>query len=145
MDERVREAYEPIFDQIDVEEASQADIEGAFVNQYGLGDTRRYVRAFGAFARHAGMTIPALAPRVAAASTGATTTERPSKDRPPVGRSERRQKPDPAPRGPSGGGRAGSAGSAAINVNVEIPADWTEDQIKERLATVRRALEDSGS
>jgi hypothetical protein len=37
--------------------------------------------------------------------------------------------------------RVAETGGVNITLNVEIPADWTEEQIRARIAAVTRALE----
>lgn len=133
--ELVRESYKAIFNQIDVAEATREDIEGAFVNQYNLGDTSRYIRAFGALCRHAGIAVPALEPRhapaapdAAASASGGRPTNPPTQSRPAnTGGRPSARPPETAP-------------APVLTASIEIPADWTEEQIKERLALVKRLI-----
>jgi hypothetical protein len=131
----VRQAYAPIFEEVgDVSAATREQLEEAFVTQYDLGDTRRYIRAFGAMCRNAGIAVPALearaattdpAPRasVAAAAVPKSPPKPASTDAPPARRRER-------------------TGDVGIILSIAIPPDWSEDEIRERIAAVRRAVSD---
>jgi hypothetical protein len=142
----VRTSYEKIFAEVDVAEASREDLEGAFVHEYNLGDTRRYIRAFAKLCKHAGIPVTAFHKSGDATSTAATP-KTPTEQRAPV---QRKTKAAASPRSDAApkeapASRDGSKGPASgINVNIEIPADWTEDQIRERVATVKRALAEAG-
>jgi hypothetical protein len=134
--ELVRVAYDGVFSQVDVSEASRDDLEGAFVNVYNLGDTRRYLRAFARLCHHAGIEVPALEVRRTRASFATVQEPRPARstpDRPPTRepKSQRREARTDFP-------------TAGIHVNIEIPADWTEEQVRARIAAVRRALDEAG-
>jgi len=140
--ELVREAYKPIFDQIaDVAEASREDIEGAFVNQYNLGDTGRYLRAFGAFCRHAGISVPALEPRRAEVGSGGT---KPPRTDPPARTKPQTPKPAAASTARDERGKPSTGGSGSLTASVVISPEWTEEQIRERLALVKRLVDEAG-
>lgn len=129
----VTKSYGPIFDQIDPAQASRNDIHGAMVTTYGMADTARYIRAFVRLCELAGIVLGGLAdPR---AEPDEKPEKKPRPVRQPKAASATQSKPKPLEEPKRSSGQA-----ATISVNVEIPAEWTEDQIKERLATVRRAL-----
>lgn len=133
LDRLVRTAYAPIFDQVDVSEASKDVLSGAFITKYKMGDPIRYVRAFLTLCRHAGIGAGVDEADGETKVAAATTKSRPAPKKAPA--EPRRGDPAPAP-----SRLDGADARPAIAVNVEIPASWTEEQIKERLATVRRAL-----
>lgn len=129
----VKEAYKGIFDVIDVSKASARDLRGAFVSAYSIGDPRRQINCFLALCRQAGIETAEQAstrepktangakpakPKVSSASGKAAAPKPPRKD------------------APSG---------VTVTLNVEIPAEWTEEQIRERLAIVNRAAEQNDS
>jgi hypothetical protein len=134
----VRASYAKIFEQIDVSEATKEDLEGAFVNEYNLGDTGRYIRAFITFCRHAGIPVAASDSRPDATPTAPATLVRTG---PGVRKATKQAPAVAAPRHVDGPLRkTPAARDGCISVSVEIPAEWTEEQIRERLAVVARVL-----
>jgi hypothetical protein len=134
----VAKSYTAILDQIDADKASKDDIHGAFVAKYGMADTARYIRAFVKLCALAGIKIGGLAEPEN--GSGEKPERKPKKTpatratgtvTPPVRERSARTKPD--------SGKAAAVG-VSINVNVEIPATWTEDEIRDRMAAVRRAV-----
>jgi hypothetical protein len=135
----VRASYAEIFDRVDVSEAAREDLESAFVNEYNLGDTRRYIRAFVTLCRHARIRVAAFDARSEGERDAPTTPPRSA----PEGRKPATQPPIvQAPKGMAEEPqhRAFLTPAPAISVSIQIPADWTEDQILERVATVTRVL-----
>jgi uncharacterized protein DUF5343 len=140
----VRSSYAPIFDQVDVSEATREDLDGAFVTKYNLGDSRRYVRAFLNLCGHAGIEAAAGRAAIPAPATvgnlAPTSAPKPA-HRPAARAAANASAPPPeAPRTqPFSRNDPVRVGVAA---NVEIPAGWTEEQIRARLKMVKRVVED---
>jgi hypothetical protein len=133
LEELVRGSYSEVFDRIDVAEASRDELHGTFVQAYGSGDPGRPVVCFVALCKHAGISTKEAAeprPKAKAGGPKGETATGP-------GRRERKAA-TPGPK-PSGGVPRGGLSPITIALNVEIPAEWSEDQIRERLAAVRRA------
>lgn len=131
----VRDAYKPLFDAVDVEKATARDLRGAFVSTYSIGDPARHIKCFLALCRHAGIpTAEAAQTRgtngkeQAAESNSRSRPARKNETQPRKQRMHQRQ----APKLP---GQPG----VSITLNVEIPAEWTEEEIRERIAAVTRA------
>ena len=137
----VREAYKAIFDAVDVEKATARDLRGAFVSAYSIGDPGRQIKCFLALCQQAGI------------KTAEEAREREAKAKP-------NGAPKATPRTPSRSGAAkttttttrretrknGSDGTGiTVTLNVEILAEWTEEQIRDRIATVTRAVESAGA
>lgn len=132
----VKEAYKAVFEAIEVENATARDVRGAFVSAYAIGDPARQINCFLALCQQAGI------------KTAVEATTRESKQSGDT-------KPKPKPKAtPIRGGtktrsvqqrkiREGASATSGISVtlNVEIPANWSEDQIRARIAAVTRALE----
>ena len=138
----VRSSYASIFEQIDVAEATREDLEGAFVNEYNLGDTRRYVRAFATLCRHSEIPVRAFEGRTDAGAADSVALPR----REVARRSAKQAMPLAAAKEKTKE-RLGTPRSTfhhAITVSVQIAPDWTEDQIRERLSSVNRILAEDG-
>jgi hypothetical protein len=136
LEELVRESYSAIFNQFeDVSKATTNDLRGAFIRAYKSGDPGRHITCFIALCNIAGILMaPEAKGRERKAGSG-TKTPTPKKASTPA--TPRAKKPRPA-----GDGRArGDDGPFAVTVsfNVEVPAEWTEEQIKERYEAIRRA------
>jgi len=134
----VRGSYKGIFDAVEVESATRADLRGAFVSAYSVGDSTRHINCFLALCRHAGIKTadePKSRESKAKQQSGeakarrATDSQRPAatKERPRAARQHR------------------TAAGISVTLNVEIPAEWTEEQIRERIAAVTRAVESAGA
>jgi hypothetical protein len=133
----IKGAYSAIFDSVDVDSASLRDLRGAFVSAYSLGVPTRQISCFLALCKQAGIK---------------TAVEATSREAKRNGEAKPKLKPTPKPKAAeTNGARTTSrresrkvvTEGSGINVtlNVEIPAAWTEDQIRERIAAVARALE----
>jgi Family of unknown function (DUF5343) len=143
----VRASYSAIFEAVEVSSASRVDLEGAFISAYSAGAPGRLVNCFLALCRHAGIDT-AVATRGLTRSAGGST---PAADRSANGNDgagatpegSRRAEQQSAQQKPRRKGVKLDASSAgvSVNLNVEIPAEWTEDQIRARIAAVTRALE----
>jgi len=133
LEQMVRKAYKGIFDAVDVEKASGRDLRGAFVSVYSIGDSGRHIKCFLALCEQAGIkTAEAAHEREAKPKEKAATKPKPKAAT--INRPETTTR-TPKPHVPEG---------VAITANVEIPADWTEEQIRERIATVTRAIGSAG-
>jgi hypothetical protein len=81
--EQVRKAYAPVFDALDdLGTATKAQLDEAFVTAYDLGDTVRYVRAFGILCRQAGIAVQALSARAAGDEASQDAPARTAQPRP---------------------------------------------------------------
>jgi len=128
----VGESYKEVFDRVDVGSASRADLEGALIDAYNVGSTGRYIGCFQSLCVHAGLAAaPADASENGSNETPATSTP----PRPPATR--KATAPDPPAKHSSVDGKV----SVSINLNVEIPAEWSEEQIRERLVVVNKAVQ----
>jgi hypothetical protein len=139
--ELVKESYSEVFDQFDnVSNASMDDLRGAFIRAYKSGDPGRPVTCFIELCNQAGIPISAQPKTRTRKETNSkpAAPKRVAKERPktttPRGGSKKKDPPPPP-------GQQG----VTISVNVEIPADWSEEQIRERLDAVRRATEGGGA
>jgi hypothetical protein len=145
--ELVRNAYAPIFKAIDVEQAERADIEGAFIHEYEAGDTGRVTRAFMALCALGGIDSPAI--RAAAEGAERAPIKKavvkespPAKKVAPIkqpsatkGQGRFKDVPPPPP-----ASRPQPATIATVSFNVDIPADWDREQVRQRIADVLEAL-----
>ncbi|HEX5369547.1 MAG TPA: DUF5343 domain-containing protein [Dehalococcoidia bacterium] len=130
----VKEAYSAVFDEVDVEKAAQRDLRGAFVSAYSIGVPNRHINCFLALCRHAGIET-AVEASARESKTPATAKPKPPKAAAsPKSTSTPSVKPKPKTPQP-----LAQSGGLNVTVNIEIPSDWTEEQIRERIATVRRA------
>lgn len=131
----VREAYKAVFDAVDVEKATLRDLRGAFVSAYSIGDPGRHIKCFLALCQQAGI------------ETAEEATSRESKQN---GNAKPKAKPKPAstnsssktvtPRREPQARKVAETARVSVTLNVEIPADWSDDQIRERIAAITRAL-----
>lgn len=133
----VKEAYSAIFDAVDVQKATLRDLRGAFVSAYSLGVPNRHINCFLALCRLAGIPTAVEAP------AREVKQSKPSKPKPIAESNAPSNRRVPSAPGAKQKIPKVRAEGLRINLNVEIPAGWTEGQIRERLATVRRvAAED---
>lgn len=126
----VREAYGEVFDEVDVEKASPRDLRGAFVSAYSIGVPNRHINCFLALCRHAGIAT------AVEASARESKPVAPSRPKPTPKATAAKETPKPPRKAPGG---------VNVTLNIEIPADWTEEQIRARLAVVNRAAGQSDS
>jgi hypothetical protein len=131
----VKEAYKAVFDTVDVEKATARDLRGAFVSAYSIGDPGRHIKCFLALCAQAGITTA----EEAKARESKDSDAKPKPKAQPV-----RSKVPPSVEPPSperqAGRTAAEPGAFTVTLNVEIPADWSEEQIRERIAAVTRSL-----
>lgn len=131
----VREAYKAVFDAVDVEKATSSDLRGAFVSAYSIGDPGRHIKCFLALCQQARIE---------------TAEEATSRESTQSGNAKPKQKPKPAstssssrkvtPRRERHAGKVTETTGVNVTLNVEIPADWSEEEILDRIAVVSRAL-----
>ncbi|HEX5369545.1 MAG TPA: DUF5343 domain-containing protein [Dehalococcoidia bacterium] len=133
-------AYSEVFERLDVEHASHDDLSSTFVVAYGMGDPRRYVKCFLTLCDLAGLSTEAAAKSTengAAAPSPARATK--SEKKPKVERQVNGSKGQnghvPIPPTTAG---------VLLSFAVEIPAEWDEEQIRDRVVTVARVLSEAG-
>lgn len=134
----VKKGYEKVFGQVDVEHGTRQDIEGAFIASYSVGGTQKYMTAFLAICEVAGITVDAA--KQAANSSGAagsTNTKKTTTTKKAKSAGSRSGRSDP-PTPPAGGN---DRVPVTVNLNVEIPADWDEQQIRDRWAVVSKVVQ----
>jgi hypothetical protein len=131
LEELVRASYSEVFNAIDVSEASRDELEGTFIQVYQSGDPGRHVVCFVALCRHAGIPTKAVGP----------SKPKPGDGEPRRRERKRERKASPRPKTPPSGQQQVQGVSTGITIalNVEIPAEWSEEQIRERVEAVRRA------
>lgn len=143
LDRLIRESYAAVFAAIDnIEEADRALLTSTFVHEYDLGDSRRYLACFLKLCEIAGIETKA-------GSRGAG--EGRAKVDVPRRATTRREKATATTKGVTGGRRSSGTGGGvqgsrnglpvSISLNVEIPPEWDEEQIRERLAIVTKAVQ----
>ena len=104
---------------------------------YGIGDPGRQIKCFLALCRHAGIQTAEVAVlREQKQGSKATTETKPKRA---GATNPRRSLVSPTER--RGGSASLKPPPVAVALNVEIPADWTEEQIRDRVVVVTRALE----
>jgi hypothetical protein len=123
--ERVRDAYSVVFDGLDLEESDRGHLEAVFVNGYGAGNPKNQVKCFLRLCEIAGIDVGAS---VNARSSTAPAPKGPSNVLP------KQRSPKTAP--PT---RNDGRSAAQVMLNVEIPASWTREQIRDRITTVAEA------
>jgi len=132
----VEAAYSDLFTALDVADATREQIRVAFERIYHLGNANDRITTFFKLSELAGISLKALESpvRKATPSEPKTTTKatpREPKTPKPVAPALKRQVriDDPPP------------GTVALTISlaVEIPAEWDEAQIKERVRVVARA------
>lgn len=138
----VKEAYKGIFGAIDVEHATASDFHGAFVQVHSIGDAKRHIKCFLALCQHAGIATAEQAPAARDRELKPTQELKPKQTHTQRATNGKRKTAGPGDRGTR---RRGSEGVGVnVTLNVEVPAEWTEEQIRERMATVARAVEAAG-
>jgi hypothetical protein len=131
----LKTSYAAIFDRIEVEGADRALLRSTFAGAYGSGDTQRPVAAFLTLARHAGMKVGAEQPDRKPSPHKATPPARKPRQQVIPKAPLNRPRSDPNLKGSS------RSSDMTISLAVEIPADWNEAQIADRILMVRRAME----
>jgi len=136
----VKEAYSAVFDSIAVETARARDIRGAFVSAYDIGDPGRQIKCFLALCRQAGIKTT-----VEVSSRSAEAKPRENGSPKPKATPKASSTTDGSTKAKQISGRkpvtTETGGGIHVVLNVEIPAEWTEQQIRDRVAAVSRALE----
>jgi hypothetical protein len=134
----VRSAYAEVFGRLDVEHASLDDLASTFVVAYGMGDPGRQVRCFlvlcglAAIPTDAGET-PQLEPEQSVRRRSSAPRKGP---KPP-------QKPGTATEHATDE-QSQHATPVVLSLSVELPADWSERQIRQRIVDVSRILSEVG-
>lgn len=130
----MEESYSEIFERIDVTGATPETLQGAFIIAYASGDPRRPITCFLSLCRHAGIET-SMADRRSGASR-AERSDHPKRGEPK--RTRTREQPEVARRNapPS----IATEPPISVSLNVEIPADWSDDRARDRIATIRSAL-----
>jgi hypothetical protein len=131
-------AYADIFSRVDVEEASREDLEGAFISAYDSGSTAKLIKCFLALCEHAGIETKVeqhRSPGVTGSSPGKAAKPAAGKAQPKVTETT----PPKRKQVPAGDGVV----AVGLSLNIEIPANWSEEQVTKRIASVRRAVEAS--
>jgi hypothetical protein len=130
----VEAAYSDLFSAVEVAEASRDQIRVAFERIYKLGNANDRITTFLKLCEIAGISLKALESpvrKVSAREPKAATTTRepkaPKQTTPPAKPQVRIDSPPPARL------------ALTISLAVEIPAEWDEAQIKERVQSVARA------
>jgi hypothetical protein len=140
----VRSAYSDVFERIDVEQATQDDLSGAFINAYRMGDPRKQVRCFLVLCEMAGIQTAAEAKTKPGPASGKAVGAK--------GKGRNGSKPRETSKRGAGGTRKQQnrqvtlpqSNGVIVTLAIEIPADWNEDQIRDRLVTVSRVLGEAG-
>jgi hypothetical protein len=134
----VEAAYAEVFDRLSVEEASLDDLESTFVLAYGMGDPDKQLRCFLTLCEIAGMSLTAAAPRGAEVNGAATQrTKSAAKAKP--------RAVDGSMTRTAGSARTSpSATGVLVSFAIEIPAEWDEDRIRERVTTITKVLGEAG-
>ncbi len=131
----MEESYSEIFDQVDVTQATRETLRGAFITAYASGDPGKPIKCFLTLCGHAGIETKLSETR----RGGARAVERSEPEnrrqatRSRSGRHQpaRRESPPPAPP---------ARPAMSVTLNVEIPAEWPDDRVRERIAMLRKAF-----
>lgn len=124
----VRKAYAPVFEAVDVESADREALNGAFITAYASGTTDKPLKAF--------LTLCS----VAEIETGVkkagrrTPTELSTKRGPPATRNSATEVRRNAKT------TTEEVGPISVTLNIEIPADWDGDRIRQRFQEVMTAI-----
>lgn len=139
----VKEAYSAVFDSITVENASDRDLRGAFVSAYGIGVPRRHINCFLALCHQARIkTAVEVSSRAVEPKPGEDGAPKPKpKTRPGTNGSTKTTTRTPKKTSGRKTIPTETGGGIHVTLNVEIPAEWTEEQIRQRVAAVTLALE----
>lgn len=134
----IKDAYSAVFEAVVVENASARDLRGAFVSAYSIGDPGRHIKCFLALCRHAGISTLEEATARESEQRESSSAKLPSQSTTATTLRSTARSPKQRSVVPPQGGSA-----LNVTLNVEIPAAWTEGQIRERVAAIARALEPS--
>jgi hypothetical protein len=143
--ELVRGSYKEIFDQFeDISKATMDDLRGAFIRSYKSGDPGRPITCFIALCKLAGIPIsaqPKTRGRKAGNGEKAASPKRTGTKEPRTVSAASKSQATGTKRGATS---PQQQQGVTISVNVEIPAEWSEEQIRDRLEAVRRATGQGG-
>lgn len=143
----VRSGYQAVFDAVDVEQVSREQLNIEFARAYSLGSAGERVTCFLKLCEVAGIELVANGPTSRKApDRQQTTTRRQASERSPKKRASDlpvRQPPKP----PAPAPKDLKSGRSAVNVNldVSIPAEWSSEQVRERLRVVAEAVKEFGT
>jgi hypothetical protein len=131
----ITSSYADVFSRVDVSAASREDIEGTFITAYSTGSTDRPVKCFLALCSHAGIETNAVQRRTTqkhSTSPATAKVQKPNKTSAASGNTS-------GPRKTKLGADDGAL-DIAVTLNVEIPADWNDEQVRQRVEAVRKAI-----
>lgn len=136
----VRDSYEAVFTQFnDIAEATRDDIDGAFITAYQTGDTGRLRTCFLKLCEKAGIKV---VPARTLKRESKRTESRPSaSSTPKPSSSSSTSKPPPKSKLDDTKTFQGAT-SPTVSLLIEIPASWTEEQIRDRIAIVKRVAQE---
>lgn len=119
----IRDAYGPVFAEVDLATATDSDLRGAFISAYSVGDARRHITCFRTLCRIAGVEI-----------AGGQSQAEPSTHAPKAPKKKAPSVKKTVAHAPVQGSSA-----PAVSLLVEIPASWSEEEIEQRIRAVSRA------
>jgi hypothetical protein len=137
----IRDAYSDLFDAAEVQNEDRDQLMREFSRTYELGDAGERVTCFLKLCEVAGLEM------------SANSSERNRTKKAEAATPDGRQKQKPTRRKLAGSrredikkGSRDRAASVAVNVtlDIQVPADWSEEQVKERMRAIAAALEESG-
>lgn len=143
--ELIEEAYGALFDASEVTKEPREQLTREFARVYGLGDARERVTCFLKLCQVAGLDMAAnrgpSTPREAnPRSTGQAKDKGTPRDQEQKVRTQRPLEEQ----GRKEERRSGATGESSLTINVnlgvEIPADWDEHQVSERLKALAQAV-----
>ena len=132
----MEKAYSAIFDRVEIAKADRQHLKGAFIDAYASGDPGRPIKCFLTLCDYAGIE----------AAAAEDSRKSPSRDtgNAKSGKSSGASaspKPKPSTKTPTAKEPAPAApGGIAVTLNVEIPADWSEEQIRKRVTLIRDVI-----
>lgn len=132
LDPLVRDSYAEVFKALDVEDSDRDHLTAVFVNSYGSGNPKNQIKSFLALCEMAGIAVGARGPK----STESESGEDKSKSTKPKSSAPTRATNNVR----SGNQPSSPIGQVQVSLNVEIPADWSSDQIRARIKDVRSAI-----
>jgi hypothetical protein len=136
----VKQAYEGVFEAIDVEHATARDLRGAFVQVHSIGDPARQIKCFLALCQQAGIPTAVEANSRSQPNDKAAKTQKPRAKATPAKPDRTIPAPSKPPRDKTKSQSSSTRVGISMNLNVEIPAEWTESDIKDRVSAVASAI-----
>lgn len=146
----VKDAYTAVFEAADVEHLSREQLNIEFARAYALGSAGERVTCFLKLCSLAGIELEANGSSAKRRAQGPSDSSK--RDSPPA----RKPKNTPTHRGSRDTGSRGAPkrevmppripGSTVVNVNldVSIPAEWSTEEIRDRLRVVSEAVKEFG-